>query len=48
MVPTFHCTTLRWMIYTGGNKMISMWLVGGAYILGQINNKNVDYEGHPR
>jgi hypothetical protein len=35
------------MIYTGGNKMISMWLLGGAYFLGKVN-KTVEYEGHPR
>ncbi len=44
IVPTFHCTGLRWMVYTGGNKMISMWLLGGAYILGKVNNQKVNYE----
>lgn len=45
IVPTFHCTSLRWMVYTGGNKIISMWLLAGAYVLGKVNNKNVEYEG---
>lgn len=44
-VPTVHCTCLRWIIYTGGNKIISMWLLAGVYILGKVNNKNIDYEG---
>ena len=44
-VPTFHCTSLRWMIYTGGNKMISMWFFMGAYILEKIKNRNINYEG---
>jgi hypothetical protein len=33
------------MVYTGGNKMISMWLLAGAYVLGKVNNKNIEYEG---
>ena len=44
IVPTFHCTGLRWVVYTGGNKMVSLWMLGGAYILGKVNNQ-VEYEG---
>jgi hypothetical protein len=39
IVPTFHCTTLRWMVYTGGNKMITMWFMAAAYVLGKLNQK---------
>jgi hypothetical protein len=31
------------MVYTGGNKMVSLWMLGGAYVLGKVNNQ-VEYE----
>jgi hypothetical protein len=33
------------MVYTGGNKMVSLWMLGGAYVLGKINNP-VEYESN--
>jgi len=27
------------MVYTGGNKMITMWFMAAAYVLGKLNQK---------
>jgi hypothetical protein len=40
IVPTVHCTSLRWLIYTGGNKMLSLWLLCGTYVLENIKIKH--------
>jgi len=32
IVPAPHCQALRWAIYNGGNTIIAMWLLLGAWI----------------
>ena len=33
LVPSPHCQALRWVIYNGGNSIMSMWFLLGAWIL---------------
>jgi hypothetical protein len=38
IVPAPHCQALRWAIYTGGNNIIAMWFLLGAWIAKKIIN----------
>ena len=36
MTATPHCQALRWIIYNGGNSIVTMWLLMGAWLLQYI------------
>ena len=36
LVPAPHCYSLRWAIYNGGNSIIGMWSLLGAWLIGKI------------
>jgi hypothetical protein len=36
LVPSPHCQALRWVIYNGGNSIVSIWFLAGAWILSYI------------
>ena len=31
-----HCQALRWIIYNGGNKITTSWLILGSWIIRQL------------
>jgi hypothetical protein len=33
LVPSPHCQALRWAIYNGGNSIIAMWVLLGAWLM---------------
>ena len=33
MAPAPHCTAFRWIIYTGGNMITTMWVVIGGWFI---------------
>lgn len=33
IAPAPHCQALRWAIYNGGNSIIAMWFLLGAWIM---------------
>jgi hypothetical protein len=33
MAPAPHCQALRWLIYQGGNTIVSMWLLLGNWFM---------------
>ena len=33
LVPAPHCQALRWAIYNGGNSIIAMWFLLGAWFM---------------
>lgn len=39
LVTTPHCTSIRWVINTGGNIINQMWVVFGTWIAGFIFTK---------
>ncbi len=36
MVATPHCSALRWMISEGSNTVLTMWSLGGVWIMSRI------------
>jgi hypothetical protein len=36
LVPSPHCQALRWVIYNGGNSIMSMWFLMGAWVISYI------------
>ena len=36
LVPAPHCYALRWAIYNGGNSIIGMWSLLGAWLICKI------------
>jgi hypothetical protein len=45
MAAAPHCQALRWVLYNGGNSIISMWVTVGLWLLGYlkpITNNFVD------
>ena len=40
MVAAPHCKALRWVIYTGGEKIFAMWVIIGSWIINIINNQS--------
>jgi len=32
IIPAPHCQALRWLVYNGGNNIIAMWVMFGAWI----------------
>ena len=37
LIPAPHCQGLRWVIYTGGEKIFAMWVIIGSWIFNKIN-----------
>ena len=33
LVPAPHCQAMRWVIYNGGNSIMSAWFILGAWII---------------
>tara|TARA_Y200000002_G_scaffold382988_1_gene402416 strand:+ start:2040 stop:2384 length:345 start_codon:yes stop_codon:yes gene_type:complete len=42
LVPAPHCQGLRWLIYKGGEQILAMWVLFGAYLLTKIKNLCVE------
>lgn len=42
VVTTTHCIGLRWIIYSGGNKIMSMWILLGLWILDKTTIRHVN------
>lgn len=36
LAPSPHCQAFRWVIYNGGNSIVSMWFLLGAWVLSYI------------
>jgi len=36
MAPTPHCSAFRWVIYTGGNTISTMWLIIGGWLMHKL------------
>ena len=36
LVPAPHCQALRWAIYNGGNSIMAMWFIMGAWCMRYI------------
>lgn len=42
LVPAPHCQGLRWLIYKGGEQILAMWILFGAYLLTKFKNLCVE------
>lgn len=36
LVPSPHCQSLRWVIYNGGNSIMTMWFLTGVWIISYL------------
>lgn len=36
LAPAPHCSALRWLIYTGGNSINTMWMMLGLWLIGHL------------
>ena len=36
LVPAPHCQALRWVIYNGGNSIMSAWFILGAWLISYL------------
>ena len=36
LIPAPHCQAIRWTIYTGGEKILAMWVLIGTWIFNRI------------
>ena len=42
LAPTPHCSAFRWIIYTGGNMITTMWVVIGGWLIQKVLIKKTE------
>ena len=38
LIPAPHCQAIRWTIYTGGEKILAMWVLIGSWVFNKITS----------